>query len=160
MEEITIRDAEIDDAKIILNFVRELAKYEKAETQVVATENDIRNTIFGPDSTAYALVCCLRGCPIGFAVYFYNYSTWLGKNGLFLEDLYISPSHRGNGAGKKVLKYLAKLAVEKNCGRFEWNVLDWNAPAIKFYRSIGAKPQTEWIGYRLAGKSLADFAND
>ena len=160
MPKIEIRNATIDDAGIILNFVRELAIYEKAEREVVATEEDIRKTIFGPGSSTYALVCYLDGTPIGFAVYFYNYSTWLGKNGLFLEDLYVSPNHRGIGAGKRLLKHLAKLAVENNCGRFEWNVLDWNEPAINFYKSIGAKPQSEWVGYRLTGDALTNFANE
>ena len=93
-------------------------------------------------------------------VYFLNYSTWLGKNGLFLEDLYVSPAYRAMGAGKAILKHLAKIAVSNNCGRFEWNVLDWNEPAILFYNSIGAKPQSEWIGYRLDGESLIKFADN
>ena len=160
MPTIEIKNATIDDAGIILNFVRELAIYEKAEREVVATEEDIRNTIFGPGSSTFALICYLDGAPIGFAVYFYNYSTWLGKNGLFLEDLYVSPNHRGIGAGKRLLKRLAKLAVDNNCGRFEWNVLDWNEPAINFYESIGAKPQSEWVGYRLTGDALTNLANE
>ncbi len=97
---------------------------------------------------------------MGFAVYFFNYSTWLGKHGLFLEDLYISPDYRNAGAGKAVLKYLAKIALSKKCGRFEWSVLNWNEPAIKLYQSIGAKPQNEWVGYRLDEKALETFANN
>ena len=100
----------------------------------------------------------LDGKPIGYAVFFYNYSTWLGKNGLYLEDLYITRKHRGCGAGKAALRYLAKLAVDQGCGRFEWSVLDWNEPAIQFYRSIHAKPQNDWVLYRLDGEALADFA--
>ncbi|HEY8569978.1 GNAT family N-acetyltransferase, partial [Microbulbifer sp.] len=103
--------------------------------------------------------CNIDNKPVGFAVYFFNYSTWLGKNGLYLEDLYISPEYRGAGAGKALLKHLAKIAVSKNCGRFEWSVLDWNEPAIRFYQSIGAKSQDEWVGYRLAGNALEEFAN-
>ncbi|MCK4406851.1 MAG: GNAT family N-acetyltransferase [Bacteroidales bacterium] len=95
--------------------------------------------------------------PVGFAVYFYNYSTWLGKNGLYLEDLYVSPKYRGKGAGKMLLKHLAKIAVSKDCGRFELSVLDWNEPAMKFYESFGAKPQSEWLVYRLEGEALRDF---
>ena len=153
-----IRKATVDDAALILGFVKELAKYERAEDEVVATIEDIQNNLFSNDTTTEALICTLEGKAIGFAVYFLNFSTWLGKNGLYLEDLYISPGHRGTGAGKKLLKYLAEMAVDKNCGRFEWGVLGWNEPAIKFYESIGAKPQDEWIGYRLEGRSLLDFA--
>ena len=105
-----------------------------------------------------ALICALDENPIGFAVYFYNYSTWQGKKGLYLEDLYVSPEHRGVGAGKELLKHLAKIAVSQGCGRFEWSVLDWNEPAIKFYDSIGAKPKTEWVGYQLAGSALYEFS--
>ncbi len=153
-----IRPATDADAALILHFVRELAIYEKAEPEVVATEEDIRQSIFGPDKRVEALICEYDGKPIGFAVYFFNYSTWLGKLGLFLEDLYVTPESRGIGAGKALLKHLAGIAVEKDCGRFEFNVLDWNEPAIKFYDSLGAKPQSEWIGYRLTGQALHDMA--
>ena len=153
-----IRDASSDDAALILHFVRELAIYEKAEHEVLATEDSIRETIFGPDSRVEALICEHEGEPIGFAVYFYNYSTWLGKYGLFLEDLYVTPEQRGIGAGKLLLQHLAKTAVDKDCGRFEWNVLDWNEPSIKFYEALGAKPQSEWIGYRLTGEALHKLA--
>lgn len=105
------------------------------------------------------MICSSNNQPIGYAVYFFNYSTWLGKSGLYLEDLYVSPEYRGVGAGKALLKHLAKIAVAKQCGRFEWSVLDWNEPAINFYQSIGAKPQDEWVGYRLAGPALEHFAN-
>lgn len=159
MANIDIHQATIADAALILRFVTELAIYEKAEHEVIATEADIRNSLFGASSTVRALICRAGGEPIGFAVYFFNYSTWLGKNGLYLEDLYVSPANRGTGAGIALLKHLAQIAVENNCGRFEWNVLDWNEPAIKFYQSIGAKPLNEWVGYRLAGQALEDFAN-
>lgn len=159
MANIEIRKATIADASLILRFVTELAIYEKAENEVLAMEADIVNSLFAESSTAQALICYVKGEPIGFAVYFYNYSTWLGKNGLYLEDLYVSPESRGTGAGKALLKHLAKIAVEKDCGRFEWSVLDWNEPAIKFYESIGAKPQNEWVGYRLAGEALEKFAD-
>jgi len=158
VSELKIRKADINDSHIILNFVKELAAYEKALDEVTATVEDIENSLFDKGTTTQALICSLDGTPIGFAVYFLNYSTWLGKNGLFLEDLYVSHEFRGCGAGKELLRHLAKLAVEKGCGRFEWNVLDWNESAIKFYESIGAKAQNEWVGYRLQGRSLIRFA--
>lgn len=158
MPQTLIRKATIEDAGLILEFITELAIYEKAEYEVVATIEDIEKCLFSSEATTEAVICHSGDEAIGFAVYFLNFSTWLGKNGLFLEDLYVSPDHRGSGAGKKLLKYLAEIAVYSNCGRFEWNVLDWNEPAIKFYESIGAKAQDEWIGYRLEGQSLLDFA--
>jgi len=126
---------------------------------VKATQSDIQESLFGSDSKTKAVICNINNEPVGFAVYFFNYSTWLGKHGLYLEDLYVFSECRGSGAGKAMLKHLAKIALSKNCGRFEWSVLDWNEPAIKFYQSIGAKPQDEWVGYRLTGKSLEEFAN-
>ncbi len=159
MLKLEIRKATIDDASLILDLVKELATYEKAENEVVATVEDIQRNLFSNCTTTKAIICTSEGKPIGFAVYFLNFSTWLGKNGIYLEDLYVSQSHRGLGAGKKMLKYLAQIAVKNDCGRFEWSVLDWNEPAIKFYESIGAKAQNEWIGYRLEGQSLLDFAN-
>lgn len=159
MSTIEIRKATIEDSSLILKFVTELAIYEKAEHEVKATQSDIQKSLFGSDSKTKAIICNIDNKPVGFAVYFYNYSTWLGKHGLYLEDLYVSSEYRGLGAGKAMLKLLAKIALSKNCGRFEWSVLDWNEPAIEFYQSIGAKPQTEWVGYRLAGKSLEEFAN-
>lgn len=158
MKNIIIRNATIDDSSLILKFVTELATFEKAEHEVLATESEIRTSLFGKFSTTKAVICEENNKPIGFAVYFFNYSTWLGKIGLYLEDLYVTPESRGSGAGKALLKYLAKIALDKNCGRFEWSVLDWNEPAIKFYESIGAKPQHEWVGYRLEGKEIEDFA--
>ena len=156
---IEIRQATIEDSALILRFVTELAIYEKAENEVIATQSDIENSIFGKDSSAKAVICNINNQPVGFAVYFFNYSTWLGKHGLYLEDLYVSPEYRGAGAGKALLKHLAGIALSKNCGRFEWSVLDWNEPAIQFYRSIGAISQDEWVGYRLTGKALEEFAN-
>jgi len=158
MPSINIRPANTEDGALILRFITELAIYEEAEEQVIATEADIRESLFAADSTTSALICELDGQAIGFAVYFFNYSTWLGKHGLYLEDLYVSPEFRGVGAGKTLLKYLARLAISKNCGRFEWSVLDWNEPAIGFYKAIGALPQAEWVSYRLSGRALTDFA--
>ncbi len=159
MKDIVIRNATKNDVHLILKFVTELAIYEKAQHEVLATELDIQNSFFGENSTAKALICEKDNEPIGFAVYFFSYSTWLGKNGLYLEDLYVTPESRRTGAGKLLLQNLAKIAVENDCGRFEWSVLDWNEPAIKFYESIGAKPLNEWISYRMEGKVLEDFAN-
>ena len=158
MATIEIRDATEEDATQILTFIRELASYEKAEHEVVAEEHDIRESIFGQNSTVSALICSIDKVPIGFAVYFYNYSTWQGKNGLYLEDLYVSPEYRGFGAGKELLKHLARLAISQGCGRFEWSVLDWNKPAIEFYESIGAKQKKEWIGYQLTGTALHELS--
>ena len=159
MSVLTIKEATIEDSALILRFVKELASYEKAEHEVLATEADIKSSLFGENATTNAVICHVNDEPVGFAVYFFNYSTWLGKNGLYLEDLYVSPDHRSVGAGKALLRHLAKIAVSKQCGRFEWSVLDWNEPAINFYQSIGAKPQNEWIGYRLTGQALESFAN-
>jgi len=159
MSLIEIRQATAEDAALILRFIIELAIYEEAEIEVIATESDIKHSLFGSDSTTSAIICNIDNKPVGYAVYFFNYSTWLGKHGLYLEDLYVSPEHRGTGAGKALLKHLAKIAVSKNCGRFEWSVLDWNEPAIQFYQSIGAKPQDEWVGYRLAGKALEELGS-
>ncbi len=158
MSRIEIRPATAEDAGLIIRFITDLAIYEKAEHEVLATESDIKKSLFASDSTTSAIICNINNEPAGFAVYFFNYSTWLGQRGLFLEDLYVSPEYRGTGAGKALLKYLAKIALSKNCGRFEWNVLDWNEPAIQFYQSIGAKPQDEWVGYRLTGKALEELA--
>lgn len=158
MNQIEIREAKAEDAALILRFIKHLASYEKSEDQVTATVGSIRETIFSSDSTAHAVICTINKVPVGFAVYFYNYSTWLGKNGLYLEDLYVLPEYQKNGAGKAILKYLAQIAVSRGCGRLELSVLDWNEPAIKFYKSIGAIPQNEWIMYRLSGQELEAFA--
>lgn len=158
MSELTIREATVEDAALILEFVIELARYENAEDEVIAGVEEIRSNLFDEDTTTKALICESDGEAIGFAVYFLNFSTWLGKNGLYLEDLYVSPKHRGIGAGKKLLQHLATIAVAKDCPRFEWSVLDWNKPAIDFYESIGAKQKTEWLGYRLEGSALSSFA--
>lgn len=159
MTSLKVRNATMDDAALIHRFITELAIYEKAEHEVKATIADLEKTIFSTESTAHALIGELDGEPIGMAVYFFNYSTWLGKNGLFLEDLYVTPQHRDKGMGKILLCHLAGIAVEKDCGRMEWNVLDWNQPAIDVYEAVGAKPQSEWIGYRLAGEALAALAD-
>jgi diamine N-acetyltransferase len=155
---IDIRPASVGDVALILRFIKELAAYEKAEQEVVATEASLRASLFGEGARAHALVCRVAGVEAGFAVYFFNYSTWQGREGLYLEDLYVSPAHRKAGAGKAMLQHLARIAVKRGCGRFEWSVLDWNEPAIAFYRSIGAVAMDEWVRYRLAGEALANFA--
>lgn len=160
MSNIKIRPAVAEDAALILRFITDLAIYEEAEDSVVAGEADIRHTLFGQGTTTNALICEIDDEAVGFAVYFFNYSTWLGKNGLYLEDLYVSPDYRGFGAGKALLKHLAQIAVARDCGRLEWSVLDWNEPAIRFYQSIGAKPQDEWVAYRLTGQALLDLAEN
>jgi len=153
-----IRDATRTDAKVILGFITELAIYEKAEHEVLASVADIERSLFDEGSPARALICLLDDQPIGFAVYFFNYSTWQGRKGLYLEDLFVSLEQRGVGAGKQLLRHLAKIAHDSGCGRFEWSVLDWNEPAIEFYKSIGAEPQDEWVRYRMEGQTLKDFA--
>jgi len=158
MTAIKIRQATTSDCAVILSFIRELAEYERALPEAVATESDLQAALFGSNPNAFALICTIDDAPAGFALYFFNFSTWLGKNGLFLEDLYVSPKYRGSGAGKALLKHLAKIAVDQQCGRFEWNVLDWNTTAIDFYESFGAEPLHEWVGYRLTGDSLKRFA--
>lgn len=159
MPTITIRNATPKDSQTIFNFIMELAIYEKAPNEVKTTVSEIENSLFSPNATAYALICEEEGVAIGFAVYFYNYSTWLGKKGIYLEDLYVSEAKRGKGAGKAMLKYLAQKALSENCGRFEWSCLDWNTPSREFYESFGAVAKTEWIGYRLEGVALENFAN-
>jgi GNAT superfamily N-acetyltransferase len=158
MSNITIRTASTEDSQLILRFITDLAIYEKAEDAVIATRTDIEQSLFGEDSTTQAVICEIDQQPVGFAVYFFNYSTWLGKHGLYLEDLYVSPEFRGTGAGKALLIHLAKIAVANDCGRFEWSVIDWNEPAINFYQSLGAEPQNEWVAYRLTGQALTDLA--
>ncbi|UYK76588.1 GNAT family N-acetyltransferase [Xanthomonas sacchari] len=158
MAALRIRPAVADDAALILRLVRDLARYERAEDAVQTDEAGLRATLFGADARAQALICEADGQPIGYAVYFYNYSTWLGRNGLYLEDLYVDPAHRGVGAGKALLQHLARQAVAEGCGRFEWSVLDWNQPAIDFYEAVGARAQDEWTVYRLQGEALARFA--
>lgn len=157
MAETLIRKAQPDDVALILRFIRELAEYEKALDEAIATPAQLTEALFCASPKVFSLICEVDGTPAGFALYFYNFSTWLGSHGLFLEDLYVTPQCRGVGAGKRMLQYLARLAVREGCGRFEWNVLDWNQPAIDFYESFGARPQSEWVGYRLTGQALAEF---
>ncbi len=155
---IHIREACLDDAQTIMQFVIDLAVYEKAREEVVASVDHIKNTLFCESPQAHALIAELNGKPVGFAVYFFSYSTWLGKHGIYLEDLYVDPDARGHGAGKRLLQELAHIAVNNDCGRFEWSVLDWNEPSIKFYEAMGAKPKPGWTVYRLEGEPLNQLA--
>ncbi len=155
---VSIRPAEPSDAETILRFIQELADYEKAGHEVVATVETLTESVFGPASVSQAAVCEVDGEPAGFAIWFFSYSTWQARNGLYLEDLYVTPRFRGAGAGKALLRHMARIAVEKGCGRFEWSVLDWNEPAIRVYESIGAEPLNEWTRYRLSGEGLKAFA--
>lgn len=156
----TIRPATIDDSATIRQFILDLAVYEKAEHEMIATDQHIKDTLFCESPSAFALIAELDGIAVGFAVYFLSYSTWLGKYGIYLEDLYVSPEARGKGAGKALLKELAKIAVSKDCGRLEWCVLDWNKPSIDFYEAMGAKPKDGWTVYRLDGPALSNFSKD
>ena len=159
MSQLHIRPATEQDIDLILHFVRELAIYEKAEHEVKATPDHVRRTLFCANPAVFGLICEIEGKAVGFAVYFFNYSTWQGQHGLYLEDLYVTPQQRGVGAGKALLQHLARIALDKDCGRFEWSVLDWNAPSIAFYDSLGAKPQSEWIRYRMTGEALQQLAH-
>ncbi len=158
IEDFTIRHAEEKDVPLIFWFINELAAYEKLTHEVAATENMIRRYLFGEKPVAEVLVGEYRRKPVGFAVFFHNYSTFMGKPGIYLEDLYVVPEERGRGYGKSMLTYLAKLAVERNCARFEWAVLDWNEPSIKFYESLGARLMKEWILNRVEGEDLLKLA--
>lgn len=155
---LTIRPAIATDVAQILWFIRQLAIYEKAEHEVHATDAQLHEALFGERAHCGCLMAEIEGQAVGFALYFFNFSTWLGKPGLYLEDLFVMPESRGLGAGKALLKALAGVAVERGCGRFEWSVLDWNTPAIEFYESLGAKPQSEWIIYRTSGEALDKLA--
>ena len=159
MDEFNIKLASSADAPIILEFIKKLAEFEKLSHEVTATLEDLNSTLFSKNSNAEAVIGYLNNKPVSFAIFFHNYSTFLGKKGLYLEDLFVLPEIRGKGIGKKMLKYLANIALERDCGRFEWSVLDWNEPAIKFYKNIGADLKKEWIITRITGKSLADLAN-
>lgn len=160
MSNLVVRTATADDTSILFKFIIDLAIYEKAEHEVLATEQTIKASIFTENSHVFALICELDGIVVGSAIYFFNYSTWLAKSGLYLEDLYVMPEYRGKGAGVKLLKAMAKIAVEKDCARFEWSCLDWNTPSREFYHSLGAVAQEEWVGYRMTGKTLSNFAAD
>lgn len=158
-EDFEIRQATVDDVSLILTFIRELADYEKLLHEVVASEKDLREYLFGDKKVAEVIIGEYQEQPVGFALFFHNFSTFLGKPGIYLEDLYVKPQMRGKGLGKMMLAYLANLARQRGCGRFEWWVLDWNEPAIQFYRSIGARPMDEWTVQRVTGDALIELAD-
>src|SRR5499427_3493645 len=155
-----IRPATEGDVSLILSFIKKLAVYEKLAHKMTATEDILRETLFGERRYAEVVIGYHRGEPVGFALFFHNYSTFLGKPGIYLEDLFVDEQRRGKGFGKALLIYLAKLAKRRNCGRLEWSVLDWNEPSIKFYKSLGARSMDEWNVFRLTGETLDRLANE
>ena len=155
---VTIEPARESDVSQILSFIRELAEYEKLAHEVEATEDGLRRTLFGERAYAETVVARYGGEPAGFALFFHNYSTFLGKPGIYLEDLFVRPDFRGKGIGKALLVHLARLAKQRNCGRVEWWVLDWNEPAIEFYKDLNAVPMDEWTVFRLDAEGIGALA--
>ena len=154
-----IFSAEKGDEELILEFIFSLAVYEKLEDDVVATTDDLAKYLFSDQKVAEVILGLFRGKPAGFALFFHNYSTFMGRPGIYLEDLFVHEEYRGMGFGKSLLTYLAKIAVERNCGRLEWAVLDWNEPSIRFYESLGARIMKEWLINRVSAKELENLAN-
>jgi GNAT superfamily N-acetyltransferase len=155
---LRLRAATAADVPTILRLIRGLAEYERLLDECVATEAQLHETLFGERPQAEVVIAEWEGTPAGFALFFHNYSTFLARRGLYLEDLFVLPEHRGRGIGRALLGHLARVAVDRGCGRFEWSVLDWNAPAIGFYRSLGAVPMDDWTIMRVTGESLARLA--
>ncbi len=158
LDDLSLRFASIADVPLILDFIKELAEYEKMLHEVVVTEEILRESLF-ERNIAEVIIGEYKHVPIGFALFFHNFSTFLGKPGIYLEDLYIKPEMRGKGVGKIFLSFLAKLAIDRNCGRLEWWCLDWNEPSIKFYKQMGAVPMDEWTVYRVSDEALETLAN-
>ncbi|MBT3254755.1 MAG: GNAT family N-acetyltransferase [Candidatus Marinimicrobia bacterium] len=158
--DFVIREAVENDVPLILSFIHELAEYEKLANEVVATETVLRESLFGDRKVAEVFLGYYQGEAVAFALFFHNFSTFLGQPGIYLEDLYVKPQMRGKGLGKSMLAYIAHLARERKCGRFEWWVLDWNKSALKFYRSVGAIPMDEWTVQRLTGEALNQLADE
>ena len=155
-----IRQATEADVPLILQFIRGLAEYERLAHECVADEATLKNSLFGERKVAEVVIGSDNDNPVCFALFFHNFSTFLGRPGIYLEDLFVNPDQRGKGFGKAMLAYLAKLAVERECGRLEWSVLDWNEPAIKFYKSFGARPMDEWTIFRVTGDALTQLAGE
>jgi GNAT superfamily N-acetyltransferase len=155
---MTIRPAEASDVPTLADLIRQLSRYEKLEHEVSMTEEMLANGLFGPRQYAEAVLAEEEGRPVGFALFFHSYSTFLAQPGIYLEDLFVLPEHRGHGVGRALLRHLARLAVERGCGRLEWAVLDWNEDAIRFYERLGAKPNSEWTTHRLTGEALTRLA--
>src|ERR1041384_6229042 len=158
MSTITIRPAREDEVPLVLQFVRELAEYEHLLHEAVASEERVRRDLFGPRPYAEVVFACLDDEPVGFALFFHNYSTFIGKPGIYLEDLFVRPNVRGKGLGKALLTWLAAEAVRRDCGRLEWSVLDWNEPSIRFYESLGAEMHASWRRMRVTGPALEQLA--
>ena len=158
-QSLEIRPAAPEDAPLLLEFIRQLAAYEKLEHEVTATEQRVRDSLLGPERSAEALLAFWGGQPAGFAVYFFACSTFRAQPVLYLEDIFVHPPMRGRGIGKGIFHELLRVAQQNGCGRFEWSVLDWNEPAIRFYESLGAKPQREWIRYRLDQEQIESLLN-
>lgn len=152
--EFVIREGNVEDAETIFDFIYQLAEYEKLTEEVTTNPEELAKTLFSEDSHVKTIIAFFNEKPVGFALYFYNYSTFKGKSGLYLEDLFVIPEMRGKGFGKLLLLELAKIAKDNNCARFEWSVLDWNKPAIDFYKSLGANPMDEWTVFRLTEKGI------
>jgi GNAT superfamily N-acetyltransferase len=159
-EPIRIEPATEHDVPVVLSLIRALADYEKLSDAVVATEDDLRRSLFGQDSHAHVEIAYVGEIAAGFAVWFHNYSTFLGKAGVYLEDLFVRPEYRRRGIGRRLLAHLARLAVDRDCGRMEWSVLGWNETAIRLYRSIGARPMHEWTVFRLTDDALGRLASE
>ena len=155
---IALRFATADDAGLILDFIRQLADFEKMTDEVVTDEDQLRQSLFGERRVAEVVIASYDDEPAGFALFFHNFSTFLGRPGIYLEDLFVIPKLRGHGIGQVLLSYLAEIAVDRGCGRLEWAVLDWNVDAIRFYERLGAKPMDEWTVFRLTGDSLQELA--
>jgi GNAT superfamily N-acetyltransferase len=160
LTDLRIEPATERDVPVVLSLIKALAEYERMARDVVADEALVHASLFGAAPSAEVVLARVGAEPVGFAVWFHNYSTFLGRRGLYLEDLFVMPEWRGRGIGRALLVHLAKVAVERKCGRLEWSVLDWNEPAIRFYRSLGAKPMNDWTVYRLTGDDLARLAAD
>ena len=158
--QIRIRFATADDVSLILTLIRGLAEYERLASEAIVTADDVRDSLFGERPAAEVLIAEVEDTAVGFALFFHNYSTFLGRRGLYLEDLFVFPAHRGKGIGRALMARLARLATERNCGRFEWWVLDWNEPAIRFYESLGARAMSDWTVYRLTGEPLKELASE
>lgn len=158
MPHFEIRPATPDDCALVMHFIRRLADYEKLLSEVVGTEDDVRRELFGDNAIVRAAIAYEDEAPVGFALYFFNFSTFLTLRGLYLEDLYIEPEYRGKGYGKALIQYLAREAAKNGCGRFEWVVLEWNKPAIGFYKKIGAQIMEDWRLCRVAGDALQRLA--
>ena len=158
-ENFTIRPATAADVPIILELIRALATYERAPNEVTATADGLNEVLFGEKPAAEVLLAFENETAVGFAVFFHNFSTWLGRPGLYLEDLFVRPEYRGKGYGRALLIHLAKIARDRGCGRMEWAVLDWNEPAIQFYRKLGAKPMDDWTVFRLKRDGIAKLAD-